>query len=64
VKGLFMVTVFIKIIFVLISIFILFYCSSYAKFEITEKNNITAGIAVFLFSLSCVVFSDIIFWIN
>lgn len=59
-----MVNIFIKIIFLLITLCILIYCSSYAKFEITKKNNIIAGIVVFLFSLASVIFSNIIFWVS
>lgn len=57
-------TFFIKIVFLLITLYILFYCSSYAKYEITKKNNIISGIIVFLFTLASVIFSNIVFWIS
>lgn len=58
-----MITTFIKIIFLLITICILIYCASYAKFEIKNKNKICSGISVFLFSFFCIIFSNIMFWI-
>ncbi len=56
--------IFIKIIFLLITMFILFYCTSYSNFEITKKNNIIAGVVFFLFTIVCVIFSNITFWIS
>lgn len=57
-------TLFIKLIFLLITLYIFFYCSSYAGFEIKSKNNIIAGVVIFLFTVASVIFSNIIFWIN
>ena len=55
-------TLFIKIIFLIFTIAIFFYCSSYAKFEITKKNNIVGGILVFIFNVISVIASNIIFF--
>ena len=57
-------TLFIKIIFSIFTIAIFLYVSSYAKFEITKKNNIIGGIIVFLFTAASVIFSNIMFFIT
>lgn len=57
-----MVTTFIKVIFLLITLCILYYCGTYVRFEIVKNNNIIAGIFIFLFTLASVIFSNIIFW--
>ena len=55
---------FIKIIFFIIILITFIYSSSYAKYEITQKNNIIGGIIIFIFILSSIVFSNIIFFIT
>ena len=55
-------TLFIKIIFLIFTIAVFLYCSSYAKFEITKKNNVVGGILVFIFNLISVIASNIIFF--
>ena len=55
--------IYIKIIFLIFTIAIFFYSSSYASFEITKKNNIGGGIMVFIFSLASVIFSNIMFFL-
>lgn len=57
-------TLFIKIIFTTITLYILFYCLSYAKFEFVEKKNLFACISVCLLSFSGIIFSNIVFWIS
>lgn len=57
-------TLYIKIIFLIFTIAIFLYSTSYAKFEITKKNNISGGIMIFFFSLISVVFSNVIFFIT
>ena len=57
-------TLFIKIIFLIFTIIIFLYSSSYAKFEIVKKNNIIGGIVVFLFSLISIVFSNVMFFMT
>ena len=57
-------TFYIKIIFLIFTIAIFLYSSSYAKFEITKKSNIIGGIVVFLFSLVSIIFSNIMFFIT
>ena len=57
-------TLFVKIIFLIFTLVIFIYSSSYAKFEITKKNNIIGGIVIFIFILSSIVFSNIIFFIT
>ena len=55
---------FIKIIFFIFTLITFIYSSSYAKYEITKKNNIIGGIIIFIFILSSIVFSNIIFFIT
>ena len=55
-------TVFIKGIFLIITLSIFLYCSSFAGFEIKKKNNIFGGFFVFLFSLASIIFSNIVFF--
>ena len=55
---------FIKIIFFIFTLITFIYSSSYAKYEITQKNNIIGGIIIFIFILSSIVFSNIIFFIT
>lgn len=57
-------TLFIKIIFLFFTFLIFIYSTSYAKFEITKKNNIVGGIIIFIFILSSIIFSNIIFFIT
>ena len=57
-------TLYIKILFLIFTIAIFLYSISYAKFEITKKNNIFGGIMVFIFTLASVIFSNIIVWQN
>jgi len=57
-------TLFIKIMFLIFTIAIFLYSSSYAKFEIVKNNNIVGGIMVFLFSLLSIVFSNVMFFIT
>ena len=57
-------TLFVKIIFLIFTLVIFIYSSSYAKFEITKKNNIIGVIIIFIFILSSIVFSNIIFFIT
>lgn len=56
-------TLFIKIIFLLITLATFIYTSSYAKYEITKKSNIIGGIMVFIFTLASIIFGNIIFFI-
>ena len=55
-------TIFIKAIFLIYTLFIFLYSSSYAKFEITQDKNIFGGIFIFIFSLLGVVTSNIVFF--
>ena len=57
-------TLFIKIIFLIITIFIVYYSSSYANYEIVKKNNFFGGIFVFLFSIISTVFANVIFFLT
>ena len=54
----------IKIIFLIFTIAIFLYSSSYANFEIKTKKNIIGGIIVFIFSLISIIFSNIMFFIT
>ena len=59
-----MTTLIIKLFFLVVTICILFYLTSYAKFEITQNNNVVVGIIIFLFTLFSVIFSNIVFWMS
>lgn len=56
-------TLFIKIIFLIFTTAILFYTTSYVKFEITKNNNIIGGIMVFIFSVVSVILGNVVFFI-
>ena len=57
-------TFFIKLIFLIFTIFIFLYSASYVSFEITKKNNISGGIMVFIFTIISVIFSNIMFFVS
>lgn len=57
-------TIFIKVIFLLISIYILLYCCSYAIYEAKNKNNIIGCITIIIFTFASLIFGNILFWIN
>lgn len=59
-----MINVFIKVIFSLITVYILFHCFSYSMYELKTKNNIFCGLSIMLFTIISVVLSNIVFWIN
>lgn len=56
--------VFIKLFFSLMCIFILFYMISFSLFEIKQKNNPFGGIATIIFTVTSIIISNIVFWIN
>ncbi len=56
--------VFIKLFFSLMCIFILFYMISFSLFEIKQKNNSFGGIATIIFTVTSIILSNIVFWIN
>ena len=57
-------TLFIKIIFLVISLFIVYYSCSYANFEIVKKNNFFGGFFVFLFSIISTIFANVMFFLT
>lgn len=57
-------TFFIKLIFLIFTIFIFLYSASYVSFEITKKNNISGGVMVFAFTIISIVFSNIMFFMS
>lgn len=57
-------TFFIKLIFMIFTIFIFLYTTSYVSYEITKKNNISGGIMIFVFTIISIVFSNIMFFIS
>ena len=57
-------TFFIKLIFLIFTILIFLYSTSYASFEITKRNNISGGIMVFIFTIISVIISNIMFFIS
>ena len=57
-------TLFIRLFFSLICLYILFYVFSFSLFEIKNRHNILGGVFSFLITFSGVIFCNIIFWIN
>ena len=57
-------TFFIKIIFLIFTLIMFLYISSFAKYEITKNNNILGGIFVFIFTVASVIFGNIMFFIT
>ncbi len=57
-------TIFIKLFFSEVSIYIFLHMVSFALFEIKNKNNFTGGLFTILFTLFSIIYSNIIFWIN
>lgn len=57
-------TIFIKIFFSIICLFIFFYILSFAIFEIKTNKNIFGSIFTIIFTVFSIVFSNIVFWIN
>lgn len=52
------------ILFLLFTLYVLIESISYAIFEIREQNNKFGGTCVIAFSVFCVVFSNVVVWIN
>ena len=57
-------TIFIKIFFSIVCIFIFFHVLSFSIFEIRTNKNIFGGVFTIVFTVFSVVFSNIVFWIN
>ena len=57
-------TFFIKLIFLIFTIFIFLYSASYVSFEITKNNNISGGVMVFAFTIISIVLSNVMFFIS
>lgn len=55
---------FYHILFLIFTVYILFECISYSIFEIKTQQNKFGGTCVILFSIFCVIFSNIVVWVN
>ena len=54
--------IFIKIFFLIVTLYFFLYCSSYARFQYVKEKKKLAGVTIFAFTLSCVILSNIVFW--
>lgn len=52
------------IVFLLFTIYILFHTISYGIYEIKEQDNKSGGITTIIFTVFCVIFSNIMIWQN
>lgn len=59
-----MITIFVKILFSLISIYSFIYTCSFVNYEIKKNSNIVGSISILLFTTASIILSNIIFWIN
>lgn len=59
-----MITIFVKILFSLISIYSFIYTCSFVNYEIKKNSNIVGSIFILLFTTASIILSNIIFWIN
>ena len=57
-------TIFINFIFLFFTIWVLLKSIYYGIYEMKQEKNVSGGIVVIAFSLICVVFSNIMFWIS
>ena len=57
-------TLFIKIFFSVICLFIFFYIISFSMFEIKTNKNILGGIFTIFITVGSIIFCNIVFWIN
>ena len=59
-----MITIFVMILFSLISIYSVIYTCSFVNYEIKKNSNIVGSIFILLFTTASIILSNIIFWIN
>ena len=57
-------TLFIKIFFSIVCLFIFFYVLSFSLYEIKTNKNVLGGIFTIFITVGCIIFSNIIFWVN
>lgn len=57
-------TIFIKIFFSVMCLFIFFYMMSFSIFEIKTNKNVYGGIFTIVFTVGSIVLSNFVFWIN
>ncbi len=57
-------TLFIRLFFSTVCVFIFLYVLSFCLFEIKNNKNIFGGIFTLAVTLGSIIFSNIIFWIN
>ena len=53
-----------KIIFLIFTLYILIYSTSYGIHEIKKENNTYGGFSVIFFTIFSIVFGNIIIWIR
>lgn len=57
-------TIFIKIFFSVICLFIFLYVLSFSIFEIKTNHNLFGGIFTIFITVGSIIFSNILFWLN
>lgn len=57
-------TFFIKIFFSLICFYLFLYIISFSIFEIKNNKNILGGVFTLVLSITAILYSNIVFWIN
>ena len=59
-----MLSIVYHVLFFLFTVYVLIESISYTIFEIKEQNNKFGGTCVMLFSIFCIILSNIIVWMN
>ncbi len=57
-------TFFIKIFFSLICFYLFLYIISFSIFEIKNNKNVLGGVFTLVLSITAILYSNIVFWIN
>ena len=56
--------VFVDVIFLMFTLWVLCKIFAYSMYEIKSENNLFGGIVTMVFSVASVVFSNVMVWIN
>jgi hypothetical protein len=57
-------TIFIKLFFSIMCLFMFFYVLSFSIFEIKTNHNIVGSIFTIFITVGSIIFSNIMFWLN
>ena len=57
-------TFFIRLFFSIVCIFIFLYVLSFCLFEIRDNKNFFGGVFSLTVTLGCIIFCNVIFWVN